>query len=214
MGCHRTDGSTFLGKSTYIILSMAEFRLRKEIVLVKNSHIPVKSLEVGDETWVQSLTTQESHLQQVHSLGGWGVEDKWSSWEEGWGCLETRVGSSAVEESWKDPPGKVWAESLRLGMPVIHLEAIFFLLLWRVHSVHKLLCDFLEFEQGPCCTLDPPSPKEEAQSWSWSWACQSPGGLLKSWKGHGMGARPGSSRHQEARASHLALGSLLHGVWL
>lgn len=70
---HRIDDSAFSGKSMNNVLSMAEFRLRKEIVMFgQNKHIPVKSLEVRDETWAQSLTTQESHLQQVQSLGGWG----------------------------------------------------------------------------------------------------------------------------------------------
>lgn len=68
-----------------------------------------------------------------------GMGDKWSSREEGWGCLEIGVGSSAVEESWKDPPGEVWTESLRVGMPVVHLETVFSRLLWGVWYVPKLL---------------------------------------------------------------------------
>lgn len=63
------------------------------------------------------------------------------------GCREEEAGTSTVEESWKDPPGKGWAERLRAGMPTVHLEIVFSFLLQGVCSPHKLLCCFLEFEQ-------------------------------------------------------------------
>lgn len=153
----------------------------------------------------KARTTQERSLQQARCLGGWGVEERWRL-DEGWGIPADGGWSSAVEESWENPPGEGWAERLRVGMPRVHWETVFPLLLYGVCSIHKLLCCFLEFEQWAALYIW--TPRGRTSELGLSWALQHLGGLLKSWKGHGMGARPGSSRPQEARASQLASGYL------
>lgn len=175
------------------MISMAEFLLREEIVFVWEKQTLVKSLEIGDETWGQSQNNPGEEL-TAGRLAVW-VGEGWrrdGGWKKAGGCLQMGAGSSAVKESWENPPGEGWAESLRVGMPGVHWETVFPLLLYGVCSIHKLLCCFLEFEQWTALYIW--TPRGRTSELGLSWALQQLRGLLKSWKGHGMGARPGSSR--------------------